>query len=77
MQRGCMGSAPKYLPGSETIICIGNSDFVIVTAHIVWERYDGRVKELRWFAEWVRLKAAAEDLKYHRIRDHRRFDSDN
>jgi endonuclease/exonuclease/phosphatase family metal-dependent hydrolase len=35
----------------------GNYDFLIATCHIQWGTAEGRLKELREFARWVRLKA--------------------
>jgi endonuclease/exonuclease/phosphatase family metal-dependent hydrolase len=41
----------------------GNFDFVVVTAHIQWGTKEGRLAELKQFAEWIKLKAAMENLE--------------
>jgi hypothetical protein len=43
--------------------CSGNFDFVMITAHIQWGTKEGRLKELRAFANWVKLKSDRENLE--------------
>jgi endonuclease/exonuclease/phosphatase family metal-dependent hydrolase len=41
----------------------GNFDFVIITAHIQWGTAEGRLKELKSFSSWVKLKSNQKTLE--------------
>lgn len=41
----------------------GNFDFVVITAHIQWGTPEGRLKELKSFAEWIKLKSEQPHLE--------------